>query len=285
MIEMYVLEQLAAVARCGTLSAAAQVLHITQPALSRAMQKLESETGVFLFERTGNSIRLNALGEEAARRAEDILSREKDMTRTLREMDRRTRTISIGACAPMPMIELQQLLGRTVRSEVISAELNTPERLLEGLRSGAYDVVAVNEPVGERGWVCERLFSEQLYVYLPPEHPLAGRASVSFADLRGETVITNSAIGVWRDLHYRCMPGVRFIELVDRDDLHKLRDHSTLVSFATDRSLERFGMQPPRVAVPFSEPEACMTFYAVYRGDDRRMRSLGSCGGADSSAT
>ena len=46
MIEIFLLEQLVAFSACGTLSRAAEELHITQPALSRSMKKLETAFGV-----------------------------------------------------------------------------------------------------------------------------------------------------------------------------------------------------------------------------------------------
>lgn len=46
MIEIHLFEQLVAFASCGTLSAAADQLHISQPALSRSMQRLEDELGI-----------------------------------------------------------------------------------------------------------------------------------------------------------------------------------------------------------------------------------------------
>ena len=49
MIELYQLEQLTAFAKHGTLSKAADELHMSQPTLTRSMQKLESEFGVSLF--------------------------------------------------------------------------------------------------------------------------------------------------------------------------------------------------------------------------------------------
>ena len=48
MIELYVLRQFAAFAEAGTLSEAAEVLHLSQPALSRNMKKLEEDLGVIL---------------------------------------------------------------------------------------------------------------------------------------------------------------------------------------------------------------------------------------------
>ena len=54
MFELHQLEQLITVAECGTLSAAAEELHLSQPALSRSMQKLEAELQVPLFTRHKN---------------------------------------------------------------------------------------------------------------------------------------------------------------------------------------------------------------------------------------
>ena len=48
MLDLYQLQQLLTVAECGTLSAAAQRLHLSQPALSRSMQRLEAELQVHI---------------------------------------------------------------------------------------------------------------------------------------------------------------------------------------------------------------------------------------------
>ena len=74
MIELYLLEQLDAFHRCGTLSAAAEELHLSQPSLSRSMQKLEDTLGVPLFERQKNRLALNSTGILAAEDAGRILS-------------------------------------------------------------------------------------------------------------------------------------------------------------------------------------------------------------------
>ncbi|MBR5346488.1 MAG: LysR family transcriptional regulator, partial [Deltaproteobacteria bacterium] len=60
MIELQLLKQLVTFRQYGTLSAASEVLHLSQPSLTRSMQKLESLLGVPLFERDRNRIRLNA---------------------------------------------------------------------------------------------------------------------------------------------------------------------------------------------------------------------------------
>lgn len=56
MIELFQLEQMRAFARYGTLSKAAEELHMSQPMLTRSMQKLEAEFGVPLFTRRKNKL-------------------------------------------------------------------------------------------------------------------------------------------------------------------------------------------------------------------------------------
>ena len=60
--EIYQLEQLLAFAECGTLSGAAERLHLSQPALSRSMQRLEAELQIPLFDRQKNKIEFNENG-------------------------------------------------------------------------------------------------------------------------------------------------------------------------------------------------------------------------------
>ena len=63
MIELYELRQFAAFADCGTLSDAAEFLHLSQPALSRNMKKLEEDMGIPLFTRRKNRLELNENGK------------------------------------------------------------------------------------------------------------------------------------------------------------------------------------------------------------------------------
>ena len=74
MIDNYLLEELVAFKKYGTLAAAADQLGLSQPALTRGMKKLETELEVQLFNRGANRITLTKAGVFAAERAEDVLS-------------------------------------------------------------------------------------------------------------------------------------------------------------------------------------------------------------------
>lgn len=79
MIELHFWEQLVAIAECGTLSAASEKLHLTQPALSRSMKRLEELLDVMLFERGKNKITLNDTGKMTAANAVRLLEHETDL--------------------------------------------------------------------------------------------------------------------------------------------------------------------------------------------------------------
>ena len=65
MLDLYELEQFSAFGECGTLSGAAERLHISQPTLTRNMRHIEDAFGVPLFNRTRNHIELNEPGKLA----------------------------------------------------------------------------------------------------------------------------------------------------------------------------------------------------------------------------
>jgi DNA-binding transcriptional LysR family regulator len=75
MLNLAQLTVLAAVARCGSVTAAAKELHYTQPAVSHHLARLEAATGAKLLQRVGRGIRLTPEGELLAARAAEIVGR------------------------------------------------------------------------------------------------------------------------------------------------------------------------------------------------------------------
>lgn len=97
------MEQFIKIVECGTISKAAEELFISQPALTRSMQKLEKELGVELFSHGKNRIELNENGKFACTLAQNILRDMRNLREQIRQFDRSRRTISVGSCAPAPL--------------------------------------------------------------------------------------------------------------------------------------------------------------------------------------
>src|SRR5215210_158551 len=75
MLDLVRLRVLAAVARHGSVTAAAQELHYSQPSVSHHLARLEAETGARLLQRVGRGIRLTQAGRLLADRAAEIIGR------------------------------------------------------------------------------------------------------------------------------------------------------------------------------------------------------------------
>ena len=154
MIEMNLLETLAAFDTYGTLSASSIHLHISQPALSRSMQKLEEELGVKLFERTKNRMALNSTGKLAASYARQILNMEKEMTTAVINHDRSLHTISVGYCAPSPRMEIPNMLSRFYPDIANLSDLQTEAELLKGLYQNRYTMIILSHPMEDPDLGC-----------------------------------------------------------------------------------------------------------------------------------
>ena len=262
--EIYQLEQLLAFAECGTLSGAAERLHLSQPALSRSMQRLEAELQVPLFDRQKNKIEFNENGRMAAEYARQVMEKCQDMISRVQAFDRSQRTILVGACAPVPLWEFPPLLSDLYPDRTTSSEIRKNDVLLQGLRDDVYQLIILPYPVEESGISCVKYGEEHLYFSLPPAHPLSGSKGLCMKDLNGETMLLRNRLGFWRELTDQKMPDTRFLEQEDVA-FEELVKSSALPSFTTDVALKRFGNPTNRVNVPILDEEANVTYYCLYK--------------------
>ena len=260
MFELYHLVQLLTVAECGTLSGAAEQLHLSQPSLSRSMQRLESEIGVPLFTRHKNKIQLNENGRLAVEYAGKIMDQAQNMVSGIRDFDRKRHTLFVGCCAPAPLWDIIPALSRLYPDLTISSEIRDSSLLLNGLREGRYQLIILPYPVAEAGIFCTEYGEEHLFFSLPPAHPLSGCRELHLKDLNGETMLLRSRLGFWEGITDEKMPDTRFLVQEDTafDELVKA---SALPSFHSDRAIRREGSPPNRILVPIADKEANVTYY------------------------
>ena len=268
MFEIYQLEQLLAFAEYGTLSGAAERLHVSQPALSRSMQRLETELQVPLFDRQKNKIEFNENGRMAADCARQVMDKCQDMISRLQAFDRSQRTILVGSCAPAPLWEIPPVLSDLYPDRTISSEMRENDMLLQGLRDDVYQLIILPYAVEEPGITCVKYGEEHLYFSLPPAHPLSGSKGLYMRDLNGETMLLRNRLGFWRDVTEQKMPDTRFLEQEDVA-FNELVKSSALPSFTTDVAFHREGNPVNRVNIPILDEEANVTYYCLYKPHGR----------------
>ncbi len=271
MIETYIIEQLAAVAKYGTLSRVAETLHISQPALTRSMQKLEDELGVKLFERSKNRITLNKLGELAARHAEVVMTAHYEMIRAVQEADRQSRTFSYGSIAPAPMWEVTPILSQLYMGMTVSSDLQeNDDVLVRGLDDGTYKIIILTHPLDEEKYFSCEFLHEKLYMLLPKSHRLAGRPSLQLKDLAGENILIHSKIGFWYSLVKEKIPDAKFLEQHELSTLREIVKTADIPSFETNVSIVGDSLPKNKVMIPFDDSEVDVKFYCICKKENRQ---------------
>ncbi len=265
MIETHFWEQLAMIAQCGTLSAAAEKLYLTQPALSRSMKKLEELLGVELFTRGKNKITLNESGELAAKCAVRMLELESETVERIRIFDRMRRTITIGSSGPSALSDLVGLLSQLYPGMAVSSELMDEETLLRHVRDGAMQLAVVTHPEDDEDLFCMKYMEEALYLVVPENHELAGLSHLYLKDIDGYTILLHSNIGFWMDLCREHLSHSRFLLQNDFETFKELADASDFLFFTTSWQLEHTSHPKNKKYLPIIDGEANITYYIICR--------------------
>lgn len=187
------LRYLLALAEHGHFGRAAEACGISQPTLSVQLRKLEDLLGVALFERGGKTVAPTAACERlighvrgAVAEADAILA----VARSLRNpLSGRFRLGIIPTLAPY----LLPLVFAPLRAALPALEVEPWEdqtaALLDRLRAHELDAVLLATEVTGPDLASQPLFAEPFLAALPPEHPLAGRATVAEADLARDILV------------------------------------------------------------------------------------------------
>lgn len=271
MIEIYLLEQLATFEECKTLSKAAEKLLVSQPALSRSMQKLEDKIGVRLFERSKNRIFLNKYGKLAASYARQIINKENEMIEHVRFLEYSNHTITFGSASPGPNMYYPRILSKIYPDKEIVTELQDENLLLDGLNKGNFQFIFLPHKIYSEDLFCTEAVCEHLYLSVVSGHPASSLKEVSFKDMDGEPFLMYTHVGFWEGIVRENMPASRFLLQYEYNDFEEIVKNTSLPSFAsslfTDKAVP--GMDSRRT-VPFSDKSAFATYYFICKNSSKR---------------
>lgn len=265
MIDINLWRELSVFEKCGTLSKAAEELFISQPALSRSMNRLEEEIGVVIFNRSKNKITLNDNGKLAAGYAREIIRYEENAINAIRAFDKKKSTISIGSCAPIPLSELTEAVSILYDGFTVSSKIDDREKLLGGLKSDTYDICIFNQEIDDEELISFKICSEKLYLNIDKKHPLAKKEGIYLSELNNQDILLYSEIGFWYDLVKDKAPNANFLIQHDNNTFNTLLNTTSFPSFATNKSIRVYGRNQSnyKVLIPILDKEATANYYSV----------------------
>lgn len=189
-LNLQALRVFAAVAERGGFSRAAAVLHLSQPAVSRAVLGLERDVGLPLLERGARGVRLTDAGAALYARARELFAVERTAEEEVRaQLGLAAGVLRVGASTTVATYYLPALLGEFraahpgVRLVVASTNTRAVARLLLQRR---LDVALVEGPVRTSRIAVRAWRDDELVVIASPAHPLAHEAAVVVTRLADE---------------------------------------------------------------------------------------------------
>jgi DNA-binding transcriptional LysR family regulator len=182
-----------AVANLGAFSAAAISIHLSQPALSRRIDKLEAALGVQLFDRTTRRVNLTAVGRDFARKTQGLLDHLDDMLLDVADIAAtRMGEVTIACVHSAAWHFLPPFLAKfyaTYPRIRIRVQDGSANEVLTDVMKGHADL-GINFMGAEENEIeFKTLLDERFVLACPRHHPLAVREHVAWADLKTHHVI------------------------------------------------------------------------------------------------
>ena len=204
-MDLYQLECFRVVASMQHISNAALVLHITQSALSKIINRVEDYAGTPLFDRVKGKIYLNESGEIFLRSLDTMFDAlNSGLTEVRSSRPARQHQIYVASSADSLLFQMSEEFFATHPDINIKYSVMSAEQIHDGFLHGKLDFALTTYPLIEPGIEWKQIAEEELVMQVGENSPFAQRKSVSFAELRNTEMMCESLGGDLRTLVDRC---------------------------------------------------------------------------------
>lgn len=276
MIENNLLNILITFKKCGTLSKTAEELNISQPALSRSMQKLEDEINVPIFIRGKNSLKLNENGELLVIEAKKLLDYQSKVIELVRQFDASNKNINIGYSAPGPKIIYEPIIQSIYPNSNITWNFHLKEsELINLLMRQEYDFIFIEKQNIPSYLYSKLCLTETLKICVSPSNSFVNHKCVTFQEIDGETFLQSSSVGIWSNLVKDKLPHSQIIKQDNREDLTTLINNSPFSCFVTNiTNIDIIQKYTNRIIIPISDTTATKNFLFVTSNKKRFLNLI-----------
>ncbi|RCG22888.1 LysR family transcriptional regulator [Streptomyces diacarni] len=271
-VELRHLRYFAAVAESGTVTAAAERLHIAQPSLSQQIRLLERRVGTPLFERGSTGMELTEGGELLLQGVNKCLA---ELRASVAAARGARPTVTLGVCrgVPQPVLSrAEELVTRARGARVVCRQIDS-ERQTAALRAGTLACGLLRTPADTTGLSLRVLSDEPLGAVMHSGHPLASRSRLTWPELAGQrllwfpaarapgyaaAVLASLRAHGWHPETLAQDDGGHTLfrhRLLGRDDLIALRPHSGVFP-DPDLLWRPLGPEPPHEQLALAVPAA-----------------------------
>ncbi|MCG2624476.1 LysR family transcriptional regulator [Arthrobacter sp. I2-34] len=187
-MELRTLRYFIAVVETGSLSAASQVVRVSQPSLSRQLAALEKELGLGLFDRTPRGLIPTSAGRHFLAIATDLVQRADLGLRVMKSEAKKELLPLTVACPAATVTHVIAPFIAATGAPIADALIRDPADAYAAVRRGESDM-AVSTLLPEPDTDSLLLYERPVFIQVLPQHPLAAEARVDVAATRGHRLI------------------------------------------------------------------------------------------------
>lgn len=184
-------------ARLGSFSEAAKKLHVSQPAVSFQVQRLEQELGVQLIDRSQRTAALTEAGKRLLQFAEAVEEQREKLQHDLERMqDEITGELRIAASTIPGEYILPGMLAKFKKihpAVMIQVDVSDSIAVINGVRDNIYEAGFCGVAPEGKDLAYFKIASDEIVLLVPAEHPFAVKAEIALAELEGEPFIFREA--------------------------------------------------------------------------------------------
>ena len=225
-MEMHQIRYFLAVCDCLNFTHAAGKCNVTQPALTRAVQKLEEELGALLFRRERKYTHMTDLGHLVRPQLEAILAQSEQAKTTAKSfLQLKDAPLKLGVMCtigPMRFIGFLSTFSHDQPGIEVSLMESVPDRLAQSLMEGEIDIAIMTDPGDSNERLnLRRIYEERFMIACAPGHRFEQLTAVPMVDIAGEAYLTRANceyIGYLGDVMRERMIEVRDVYRSERED-------------------------------------------------------------------
>jgi DNA-binding transcriptional LysR family regulator len=263
--------------KCGSLSAAAEALYITQPAVTKQIQQLQSTYGIKLLNRFGRKMVLTDAGETLYDFASKIFEAEGQAEEILRDFqERKSGRIRIHASESFGAYYLPFIVHRfrekSSNQIQISVHIFPNPVIIENTAKLENDLGFISYPVEHKKLVIRDVLEDRLVLIVPPIHPFAKKRLIQPRHLEGQPIIMHEKGSGTRHILDEFIQKNHLsvsisLELSNNEAIKRAVEQGMGLSVISENVVREEVQRKKLRAIPLADPTLKRKFYLIHHKD------------------
>ncbi len=272
-------------AKCGSLSIAADALYITQPAVSKGIQRFEEYHEIKFFNRFGKKLVLTDAGEALYGIADKIFGMESQAEEVIRDFQQRKRgVLRIHASESFGAYYLPSIIREFRRNNPkiqVSVNVLPTEQIIEKTATLNNDIGFISYAIEHKKITTREILEDSLVLIVPPDHEFAGKKAIHPRDLEHQCLIMHEKGAASRRITDKYIKKNNIsvsipLELSNNEAIKRAVEQGLGLALES-RWVANEEIEDGRLtAVPLSDTSMKRKFYIIHHRDKYISTSLGN---------